>query len=154
MVRRAGRDRGYDVFRVGELNGAITPRAKQIAEMMDCIDASKVSTNLWGERWSKLATNCMGNTLAAMSGVAGADIEKIAPRFPALRDEVVREIVAVGTALGVDIEPIGGKSAQAWLAMPGLEAIEPPLASSTPARFRAVGLPAIDAAGRAQGPQD
>jgi 2-dehydropantoate 2-reductase len=131
----AGRDRGYDVFRVGELNGAITPRARQIAEIMDCIDASRVSPNLWGERWSKLATNCMGNTLAAMSGIAGADIEKTAPRFPALRDEVVREIVAVGTALGVDIEPIGGRSAQDWLALPGLDAIEPPARSNVPAGF-------------------
>lgn len=143
VVRGAppGRDRGYDVFRVGELNGAITPRAKLIAEMMDCIDASKVSANLWGERWSKLATNCMGNTLAAMSGVAGADIEKLAPRFPALRDEVVREIVAVGTALGVDIEPVGGKTAQTWLAMPGLDAIELPARSSVPSGFVASVFP-------------
>src|SRR6185436_18223773 len=52
-----------------------------------------------------------------------------------LRDEVVREIIAVGTALGVAIEPIGGKSAEAWLAMPGLDAIEPPARSSTPGGF-------------------
>ena len=132
VVRGAppGRDRGYDIFRVGELNGAITPRAKQIAEMMDCIDASKVSTNLWGERWSKLATNCMGNTLTAMAGLAATDLQQISPRFPVLRDEVVREIVAVGTALGVDIEPIGGKKVQDWLAMPGLDAIQPPARSS------------------------
>src|SRR5207248_8340952 len=35
-----------------------------------------------------------------------------------------------GTALGVDIEPIGGKTAQDWLAMPGLDAIQPPARSS------------------------
>jgi 2-dehydropantoate 2-reductase len=141
VVRGAppGRDRGYDVFRVGELNGAITPRAKLIAEMMDCIDASRVSTNLWGERWSKLATNCMGNTLTAMSGLAAVDLQQVAPRFPVLRDEVVREIVAVGTALGVDIEPIGGKAAQDWLAMPGLDAIDP--AGPTAGTIEPTGFP-------------
>jgi 2-dehydropantoate 2-reductase len=117
----AGRDRGYDVFRVGELSGTTTPRAKQIAEMLDCIDASRVTTNLWGERWSKLATNCMGNTLTAMSGLAAADLNQIAPRFPLLRDQVVRELVSVGLALGIDIEPIGGRPAQSWLDLPPLD---------------------------------
>jgi 2-dehydropantoate 2-reductase len=137
----AGRDRGYVVFRVGELNGAVTPRALQIAAMLDCIDASKVSSNLWGERWSKLATNCMGNTLTAMSGLAAADLQEVAPRFPALRDEVVREIVAVGTALGVEIEPIGGRTAADWLALPGLDLASPPPRSGSTEGLVAAGFP-------------
>jgi 2-dehydropantoate 2-reductase len=117
----AGRDRGYDVFRAGELGGVATPRARLIAELMDCVDASRVTTNLWGERWSKLATNCMGNTLTAMSGIAAQDLAQLSPRFPLLRDQVVRELVSVGTALGVAIEPIGGKAASEWLKLPSLE---------------------------------
>lgn len=128
----AGRDRGYDVFRVGELNGKTTPRARQLAEMLDCIDASRVTTNLWGERWSKLATNCMGNTLTAMSGLAAVDLAQIAPRFPLLRDEVVRELVAVGLALGINIEPISGRPAQAWLDLPPLDALPPAERSASP----------------------
>lgn len=128
----AGRERGYDVFRAGELNGAITPRTKQLAEMLDCIDASRVTTNLWGERWSKLATNCMGNTLTAMSGLAASDLAPIAPRFPVLRDQVVRELVAVGLALGVNIEPIGGKPAEDWLKLPPLDALPEPAPSASP----------------------
>jgi 2-dehydropantoate 2-reductase len=116
----AGRDRGYDVFRAGELNGAITPRARQVAELLDCVDASRVTPNLWGERWSKLATNCMGNTLTAMSNLAAVELSQVAPRFPALRDQVARELVAAGTALGVNIEPVGGKPAAAWLELPGI----------------------------------
>jgi 2-dehydropantoate 2-reductase len=110
-----GRDRGHDVFRVGEFNGMVTPRATMLAEILACIDGSHVTTNLWGERWSKLATNCMGNTLAAMSGVATGDLAKTTPRFGVLRDQVVKELVQVGLALGVSIEPIGGKPAESWL---------------------------------------
>ncbi|HLF76228.1 MAG TPA: 2-dehydropantoate 2-reductase [Dehalococcoidia bacterium] len=118
-----GRDRGYDVFRAGEFSGVITPRAKQVAELLDCVDASRVTPNLWGERWSKLATNCMGNTLTAMSGLSAGSLAKIAPRFPLLRDQVVRELVEVGLALGVAMEPIGGKPAEQWLDLPNLNAL-------------------------------
>ena len=123
-----GRDRGHDVFRVGELNGMITPRATMLAAMLDCIDGSHVTTNLWGERWSKLATNCMGNTLAAMSGLPTGELARTAPRFGVLRDQVVKELVQVGRALGVSIEPIGGKPAEAWL---DAEMTEAPSAGET-----------------------
>ena len=69
-----GRDRGYDVFRVGELHGRITPRVEEIVEMMSCVDASKATTNLWGERWSKLTTNASGNPVGAMMGEGGQTI--------------------------------------------------------------------------------
>jgi 2-dehydropantoate 2-reductase len=100
--------------------------------MMDCIDASRATPNLWGERWSKLATNCMGNTLTAMSGLAAVDLAQVAPRFARLRDEVVRELVAVGLALGVNIEPIGGRAAGEWLDLPPLDAAPPPEPSGSP----------------------
>jgi 2-dehydropantoate 2-reductase len=128
----AGRDRGYDVFRVGELNGAISPRAKKLAEILDCIDASRVTPNLWGERWSKLATNSMGNTLTAMSGLPAGDLAQIAPRFSLLRDQVAKELVSVGLALGVSIEPIGGKPAESWLKLPSLEALPAAAGSASP----------------------
>jgi 2-dehydropantoate 2-reductase len=49
----------YTVFRVGELNGLATARAQQIAELLRCVDSAKVTSNLWGERWSKLTANTM-----------------------------------------------------------------------------------------------
>jgi 2-dehydropantoate 2-reductase len=110
-----GRERGHDVFRAGELGGVASPRVRALAEMLSCIDGSMVTTNLWGERWSKLATNSMGNTLTAMSGVAAGVLADITPRFAVLRDEVAHELVTVGTALGVNIEPISGKTAAEWL---------------------------------------
>ncbi|HZQ35466.1 MAG TPA: ketopantoate reductase family protein [Dehalococcoidia bacterium] len=112
---RSGRDRGYDIFRVGELNGVLSPRAQQIAAILDHVDAARATTNMWGERWAKLATNSMGNTLTAMSGLGAEALADAAPRFPYLRDHVVRETVMVAQALGVSVEPIAGRPAAAWL---------------------------------------
>jgi 2-dehydropantoate 2-reductase len=110
-----GRDHGHDVFRAGELSGVMSPRAQALAEMLDCIDGSYATSNLWGERWSKLATNCMGNALTALSGTPAGVLADITPRFAVLRDDVAHEVVEVGTTLGVRVEPINGKTADEWL---------------------------------------
>lgn len=127
---RSGRERGYDIFRVGELNGVLSPRVQRIAEMLNHVDAARTTTNIWGERWAKLATNCMGNTLTAMSGMGAEGLADAAPRFLPLRDQVVRETVAVARALGVNVEPIGGRPAEAWLDNGATPQPEPPPAAS------------------------
>jgi 2-dehydropantoate 2-reductase len=123
-----GRERGHDVFRVGELNGILSPRVNLVAEMLDNVDGSRATTNIWGERWSKLATNCMGNALSAMSGLGADELAQRTPKFSPLRDQVAREVVSVGLALGVNIEPIGGRPAASWL-----EASPPPQPADRPA---------------------
>ena len=112
---RSGRERGYDIFRVGELNGILSPRVERIAAILNHVDAARATTNIWGERWAKLATNSMGNTLTAMSGMGAEGLADATARFAPLRDQVVREAVAVALALGVSVEPIGGRPARAWL---------------------------------------
>jgi len=136
---RSGRDRGYDIFRVGELSGVLSPRARQIATILDHVDAARATTNIWGERWAKLATNCMGNTLTAMSGLGAEALADAAPRFPYLRDQVVRETVAVAQALGVSVEPIAGRPAADWLAGESEAGPELPSAASGERRPRTDG---------------
>jgi len=70
-----------------------------------------VTTNLWGERWSKLALNCMLNPLAGLSGLGTAEVrsESVARRVAA---HLGAEVVRVGTALGHRIEPILGIEAK------------------------------------------
>lgn len=119
-----GRERGYDIFRVGELSGVRSPRVEQVATMLNHVDTARVTTNMWGERWSKLATNSMGNSLTAMSGMGAIGLADATPRFAPLRDQVVREVVAVALALGVNVEPIGGRPAAAWLDDPPLSVAE------------------------------
>jgi 2-dehydropantoate 2-reductase len=126
-----GRERGYDIFRVGELNGMLSPRAEQIATILSHVDTARATTNIWGERWSKLATNSMGNALTAMSGMGAVGLADATPRFAPLREQVVREVVSVALALGVSVEPIGGRPAHAWLdESPAPEPTAPPSAGA------------------------
>src|SRR5207302_430018 len=62
QVRRAAGKSGskHTVFRVGEVHGRITDRAKEVCGLLANADSAFVTENLWGERWSKLVTNVMG----------------------------------------------------------------------------------------------
>ena len=109
-----GQDRGHDVFRVGELAGPITPRVERVVQLVSSIDGARATTNLWGERWAKLAANCMGNPVGAMSGLGSHGQADLA-EARLLKMRIAREVVQVGTALGYHIEPISGVEAQTWL---------------------------------------
>jgi 2-dehydropantoate 2-reductase len=60
-VRRAGGKHGdaHTVFRVGEVHGIVTERAKEVCRLLALSDSAKVTQNLWGERWTKLVVNAM-----------------------------------------------------------------------------------------------
>src|SRR5215472_3663688 len=65
---------GHTVFRAGEVHGRITPRAEEICRLVGYSDSAKVTGNLWGERWSKLVANVMGNGMSACTGLTGRQI--------------------------------------------------------------------------------
>jgi 2-dehydropantoate 2-reductase len=106
-VRRTGAKGAstHEVYRAGELHGRITKRLEELAEIIATIDTVKPTTNLWGERWSKLCVNGMANGVAASTGLSGNDMN---------RDEKIRRLsirlagegVRVGQALGYQLEHI------------------------------------------------
>ena len=103
-VPKGGAD--HTVFRVGEVHGRTTPRVEMLADWIAGIDSVKVTSNLWGERWSKLCLNGMRNGLSAATGLAGNEIDQIdsTRRFGiALGGQAVR----VGQAMGYQLEKIG-----------------------------------------------
>lgn len=101
-------------YTLGEPSGVLTPRVMELAEILGAVGPTKTTANLWGERWSKLATNAMGNALAGLTGLKSAELrEKAEPRRASIR--IASEVVRVGTALGVSIEPIGGIPAQMFV---------------------------------------
>src|SRR5438552_14131458 len=63
-----GGTKGHDVFRAGEHDLKITKRTEELAEMLRVLDGAYATDNLWGERWSKLCANSMGNPVQCMSG--------------------------------------------------------------------------------------
>jgi 2-dehydropantoate 2-reductase len=97
----------HTVFRVGEPHGRITQRVEELAQWLSGIDSSKATTNLWGERWSKLVQNGMGNGVTAATGLTSGDC---------LRNDTIRrfqiklagEAIRVGQALGFTLEKVKG----------------------------------------------
>lgn len=106
-VRRAAGKSGdkHTVFRTGEVHGRITDRVQEIRRLVALADSALVTSNLWGERWSKLVTNAMANGLSASTGLISKDIL----RNDALRRFGARlgsEAIRVGQALGYELEEV------------------------------------------------
>lgn len=94
-------------LRVGELHGQLTPRVQLLCELLAHGDTCKVTTNLWGERWSKLTINAMRNGLSALSGMSGKERDThVLARELSIR--LGSSCVRVGRALGLALEPVGG----------------------------------------------
>ena len=93
-------------FTIGEPSGLATKRLKQLAEIMSSCGITKITNNLWGERWAKLATNSMSNALAGLTGLKSVELRQNS-EIRTLSIEIASELVNVGSALGVDIEKIG-----------------------------------------------
>ncbi len=95
------------VYRVGEVHGRHTQRAQDVTDLLSCADSSKVTTNLWGERWSKLVLNSMRNGLSAATGLSGNERDGgEATRRLSIR--LGSEAVRVGQALGFNLETMLG----------------------------------------------
>ncbi|MCH8110228.1 MAG: 2-dehydropantoate 2-reductase [Chloroflexi bacterium] len=108
-----GRDRGHDVFRIGELHGQITNRVNELVEMVSCIDGARATTNIWGERWSKLTTNASSNPIQGMTGLGSQGLGDN-PRARLIQIHISKESAMVGLAHNVQVEPIGGVAADVW----------------------------------------
>jgi 2-dehydropantoate 2-reductase len=77
IARAAGKSgTKHTVFRAGEVHGRVTERAKEVCALLANADSAMVTENLWGERWSKLVTNVMGNGLSACTGMITKDMMK------------------------------------------------------------------------------
>lgn len=109
-----GRDRGHDVFRVGELCGPISPRVTRIVAILEHIDAARGTANLLGERWAKLAANCMSNPTGAMSGL-GSIGQANSPEARRLRIYTINEAVTVALSHNIAIAPVMGIPSKTWM---------------------------------------
>ena len=116
----------HTVFRIGEMDGKVTSRVEEVAALLETVDSTKVTTNLGGERWSKLVANSMGNGLQAITGLSSREMAMTA-EVRRLTIRLAAEAVEVGQAIGHTLVPIGGKAPEVWLAAgrgEGLEELE------------------------------
>ena len=136
-------DSGHVGFKIGEHDGRDTERARRIAELLTAVAGAKVTTNLWGERWSKLAVNCMLNPLAGLSGLGTAEC-RTEPGVRSLAIHLGAEVIRVGRANGFEVEPPMGIAAQRYVDAAegrGLEQVE--LDMGRDAKSRAGGRPSM-----------
>ncbi len=105
----------HTVFRAGEVHGRITPRIQEIVSLLSSIDSAKATTNLWGERWSKLVANAMRNGVCAATGMGAnaCDRESITRL---LTIKLAGEAIKIGKALGYELETINKFEPDDWIA--------------------------------------
>ena len=101
-------------FALGELNGMLTRRVKELVALLGAAGPTHATTNLWGERWAKLTVNCMANALAGVTGMNNAEMRESSEVF-AIAVKIAGEALTVAQHLGVQVEPVGGIPAQAYL---------------------------------------
>ena len=101
-------------FTLGELNGMLTTRVQELVPLLSPAGPTHATTNLWGERWAKLAVNCMANALAGITGMNNAEMRESSEVF-GVTVKIAGEALTVAQRLGVQVEPVGGIPAQAYL---------------------------------------
>ena len=136
-------DTGSVGFKIGEHDGRETERARRLVAVMNDVAPTKLTTNLWGERWSKLTVNCMANPLSGLSGLGSAEVRtEPIPRRIAVY--IGAEVISVGRACGHEVEPIYSIAAQRFVdavAGRGLAEVENDMAAD--AKSRAGGRPSM-----------
>ena len=136
-------DSGSVGFKIGEQDGRDTARARELVRIMNDVAPTKLTPNLWGERWSKLAINCMANPLAGLSGLGSAEV-RTEPMPRRIAIHVAAEVIRVGRATGFEVEPIYGIEAQRFVDAAqgkGWDAVEADMAASV--RFLSGGRPSM-----------
>jgi 2-dehydropantoate 2-reductase len=98
-------------FGFGELHGRVTPRLRELEEIMSCVAKVSITTNIWGAKWAKLVNSSMILSVFGMLGLQSWEATDIPGVFK-LCIQVGRETMAVGAALGYTMEPIFGFSAE------------------------------------------
>ncbi len=89
------RHTGNGTTSLGEIDGAVTPRAQKVADILSRMDAGPVHTtdNALGGAWSKLMVNAAINAPATLLRVRNGDLPTAAGQ------KLIHEIVAEGVAV-------------------------------------------------------
>jgi len=96
----------HTIFRAGEVNGVVTNRVRELVDLFLLIDSAKPTTNLWGERWTKLTQNGMRNGVSAATGLTGSQCDN-STAIRRFSIQLGGEAIRVGRALGYEIEKLG-----------------------------------------------
>jgi len=94
-------------FSVGELDGAATPRAREIEALIRHVGRCEMTGNIAGAKWTKLIANTMTMGPFGLLGLRNFEAAALPGMFE-LSVRLGKESFAVGSRLGYRIEPLFG----------------------------------------------
>ncbi|WP_053217243.1 ketopantoate reductase family protein [Virgibacillus senegalensis] len=96
-----------NAFQIGELDGSISDRTKEIKDILELVGGTEISTNLVGTKWSKLLVNV---AMSGTSTVFGCTYGDVLADDAAVTSAVMLadETLEAGQASGVDFTSIAG----------------------------------------------
>ncbi len=103
---------------IGEVGRPATPRVRALAEELSAAVSVRVTDNLAGARWTKLALNCALSSLGAALGLTAGEMVAQASIRRAFFT-IVSEVVDVADAEGVKLEPLVGLDLKRLYLRPG-----------------------------------
>ena len=95
---------GHGAFVLGELDGRITPRVRELAALLSAVEETPVTDNIWGYKWAKL----IYGALLFGTAVVDAHVYEVVERSPGVQRAlvgIVGEGMAVADKAGVRLEP-------------------------------------------------
>jgi 2-dehydropantoate 2-reductase len=95
---------GHGAFVLGELDGRITPRVRELATLLGAVEPTPVTANIWGFKWAKVV---YGSLLFA-TALVDAHVFEIVGRSEGIERALVAlvgEGSAVADKAGVRLEP-------------------------------------------------
>lgn len=103
-------------FTIGSLVSAPAVGTAQVAAALADVAPVRLTENLRGARWSKLALNCAISSLGAMAGEPLGPLVRVR-RYRRLALAIMSEVVAVARPAGVRLEKVAGTLDLDWLAL-------------------------------------
>src|SRR5712691_3784147 len=95
---------GHGAFVLGELDGRLTPRVRELAGLLGALVETPVTDNIWGYKWAKL----IYGALLFGTAVVDAHVYEVVERSPDVQRVlvgIVGEGLAVADKAGVRVEP-------------------------------------------------
>src|SRR4030095_1992867 len=95
---------GHGAFVLGELDGRITPRVRELAALLSVVEETPVTDNIWGYKWAKL----IYGVLLFATVVVDAHVYEVVERSDGVKRALcglVAEGLAVADKAQVRVEP-------------------------------------------------
>lgn len=105
----------HTVFRVGEVHGRITRRASELAAILAAVDSADATTNLWGERWTKLTANAITHGLLGATGLDNRVVYVERGKMHRIGVRLAAEAIEVGRAHGFQLGTVLGIAPDDWV---------------------------------------